>query len=305
MYKKYLMVILAACLMCAGCSNTANEPVGEESVLTNSQNTEESVTTVSDENNTEANYHSLSEVESAINAKYSGEALQYPSSDENFEYNVYESYIQITKYIGNNDEVVFPSTIDGLPVRIIGSNSDETWVIDREKTPVKSIVIEPGIEIICHRALSCQGYLDESGKLHDFSGVMKSISLPEGLLYIGREAFYACGGLTELNLPETLQGIGDDAFCSAFADNAKVSVTIPESVVGIGTGAFNSQRNSLSDITILNRNTELCTTSFSGMSGNIISDKADGNEITVHGYAASTAAQLAADTRQKFIVIKE
>lgn len=320
------ILLLALSVMFTGCANTPDEPVMEQTAIEETvPDTIEEQTDApdnNDDNNTEETvipdeeileeevvedsipteyFESVSDLDYYFNQSYFNETLQYPSSNKDFEYNVYETYIQITKYIGESNTVVFPSKIDELPVRIIGSD-DEARVIDREKNPVTSIVIEPGIQIIKNGALSCQGYMNEAGEILDLSGVLKSVSLPEGLLYIGSYAFYDCGGLTELKLPDSLLAIGDDAFFKAFADNSKASVIIPESVKIIGVGSFTSDSNSLSDITILNDSIKI---DHSGVSsyGYVITSKEDGQEITIHGHAGSTAAQLAADTKQKFEII--
>lgn len=309
MSKKYIaalsMLILAA--MFTGCSNTPNEPAAEQTILesvteeyTVAPDNQESMTEILSED-IPVKYDSLFNLKSSITSKYSNETLQYPSSNENFEYNVYETYIQITKYIGNSKDVVFPNTIDGLPVKIIG---DQNWtrVIDYESNSVNSITFEPGIEIIYDGAFSFMGYVDENGHEHDLPKNLKKVSLPDGLLYIGNEAFYNCRTLSELKLPESLLAIGTSAFAFAFAENANVSVTIPEKLNVIGSGAFYSNYTALTDITILSDDMTIDYSEDSTL-GNIIPAKSDGIEITIHGHAGSTAAQIAADTKQKFVII--
>lgn len=49
-------------------------------------------------------------------------------------------------------------------------------------------------------------------KLFAFCTNLQKVTLPEGLLQIGRLAFSGCENLTEVNLPSTLSLINDNAF---------------------------------------------------------------------------------------------
>ena len=64
---------------------------------------------------------------------------------------------------------------------------------------------------------------------------LKSITLPNGLLYVGDYAFYDCDYITKIDLPSTVTAIGTGAFegCEALA-----SVTFPKALVTIGNFAF-------------------------------------------------------------------
>ena len=65
---------------------------------------------------------------------------------------------------------------------------------------------------------------------------------------IGKRAFYGCGELISVLIPNSVKTIGESAFC---ASNALTSVTIPNSVTTIGSSAF-SGCSSLSSISIPN-----------------------------------------------------
>ena len=49
------------------------------------------------------------------------ETLQYPSENDEWEYDVYETYITLKKYKGNSKTVNIPSEIENKPVKSIGS----------------------------------------------------------------------------------------------------------------------------------------------------------------------------------------
>lgn len=77
---------------------------------------------------------------------------------------------------------------------------------------------------------------------------IKTIILPNGLTYIGNDAFYNCYNLASVNLPNTIALI-----CSgAFANTALTEIKIPEGVRYIGhAGALGSGRGVFQDCTNL------------------------------------------------------
>ena len=66
---------------------------------------------------------------------------------------------------------------------------------------------------------------------------ISAVSLPEGLTYIGQNAFRDCISLTKVALPETITSIGNSAFngCSQLQ-----TIVIPDSVTTIGEWAFSN-----------------------------------------------------------------
>ena len=66
---------------------------------------------------------------------------------------------------------------------------------------------------------------------------LTNISLPEGLLAIGKNAFENCTAMTGLTLPSTLTSIGYKGFCNC---DAITVVDIPDSVTHLGSYAFSS-----------------------------------------------------------------
>ena len=112
---------------------------------------------------------------------------------------------RITKYIGNEKDVVIPSTLGGLPVTSIWgvyNSEDEVW---------------DGAFLNCH--------------------YITNVSIPEGVTSIGEGAFSGCDGLTSISLPQSLNSIGNWAFAACAS---LTSITIPEGVTSIGDFAFNS-----------------------------------------------------------------
>lgn len=78
-------------------------------------------------------------------------------------------------------------------------------------------------------------------------GKVKKITIPEGIISIGNNAFYS-NGIKDITLPNSLKSIGNSAFgyCQSLE-----TINIPQNVTFIGTGAFNYCK-SLREITIPN-----------------------------------------------------
>lgn len=78
-----------------------------------------------------------------------------------------------------------------------------------------------------------------------YAAAIKSVAFPSSLRYIGAEAF-ASTGLTEVTLPETLEGVGKAAFMRS---ESLTKATWPQSVVAVSDSAFNGC-TSLSQVTL-------------------------------------------------------
>ena len=131
-----------------------------------------------------------------------------------FEYSVSRQpdCIGITKYVGTSTSIVFPETIDGLPVTIIGGyllyDSDVRYSIE-------SVVIPDTVETVANMTFSgCKSLV--------------SVDFGEGVRSIGESAFENCTALKKVILPPCLESIGASAFsyCTAVEE-----VFIPKTVV--------------------------------------------------------------------------
>ena len=68
---------------------------------------------------------------------------------------------------------------------------------------------------------------------------IERVFLPDTLKVIDYRAFYGCSGLTEMNLPESLEKTGG----WVFAHSGFSSVTFPEGFTSLGYGAFYGSNN--------------------------------------------------------------
>ena len=91
---------------------------------------------------------------------------------------------------------------------------------------------------------------------------LKSIILPNGLMYIKQSFFGDCKSLTNISFPDSITSIGWNAFngCSSL-----VNIVIPNSVTSIGPYAF-KDCSSLANITIPNSVTRIESATFDNCS---------------------------------------
>lgn len=120
----------------------------------------------------------------------------------------------ITGYIGKTLAVRIPATIEGFPVREIGSGAFE------ENTDITSVVIPQGVIKIGSNAFA-------------YTYELASVTLPEGLLEIGAGAFRG-SALTAITLPQSLTILAG----GAFSVTPITSATLPGSLIYIGDRLF-------------------------------------------------------------------
>ncbi|MCR5455057.1 MAG: leucine-rich repeat domain-containing protein [Bacteroidales bacterium] len=91
-----------------------------------------------------------------------------------------------------------------------------------EKRGIVDYEVKKGTEIICDSAF-------------DWDRTLETISLPDSVVSIGKNAFANCDSLQQVNLSKNLVTIGDGAFC--WCSSLKEMI-LPNSVVEIGNFSF-------------------------------------------------------------------
>ncbi len=100
-----------------------------------------------------------------------------------FEYDFLDDVtIEITKYVGNDEKVVIPSTIDGKRVTSIGGLAFQNC------STIKSVIIPDGVTTIGWASF------DECSSL-------ESITIPDSVTSIDEVAFENCTKLTSITIP--------------------------------------------------------------------------------------------------------
>lgn len=189
-----------------------------------------------------------------------------PESDFTFELNDDGNSVSITSYMGSREDLVFPNTIQGLPVTKIKS-ADGEFTKDGQYTSeiVTSVYIPEGIEEIGDEAFKAFGYLNKIvmkgvtkiGK-NAFSGVGNSYYEENGkIIYESRFEWnnktknwdfsnkgykFSVDSYPTIEFSPTLKIIG---YC-AFFNSGFRSIKLPEGLVAIDSGAF--QRSKFDNI---------------------------------------------------------
>lgn len=163
--------------------------------------------------------------------------LQYPASNRTFKYNVYDTYVEITEYIGSNnvEEVIVPAILEELPVYVV-----DYYVFSECR--IKSIIFEDGIYRIntdfstSLESVVLPSTLDHIGSsTFDNCFRLKNVIIPEGIDSIWSNAFHGCCALKEITIPSTVSRLGDHAFASC---TALETVNLPEGLKEIEDGVF-------------------------------------------------------------------
>ena len=104
---------------------------------------------------------------------------------------------RISAYKGIFEELIIPDEIDGHPVSEIGNRDD--FLSNREGYPIiKSVSLPQSLRVIGRNA---------------FSGTnIETIDIPEGVTRIEKHAFAFCTELKSIHLPETLVFLGKEMF---------------------------------------------------------------------------------------------
>jgi hypothetical protein len=147
------------------------------------------------------------------------------------------------------EDVVIPSTINGVAVTSIGANAFAGQNLT-------SVIIPEGITTIGYNAfgefdgvinrihsVTLPSTLKDIGSWAFGNNALTSISLPDGLESVGAGAF-SRNQLTELTIPGSLETIE----ASSFSYNYLQALSIPESVTSIGDSAF--EHNNLIEVTV-------------------------------------------------------
>jgi hypothetical protein len=141
----------------------------------------------------------------------------------------------ITRYSGNNVNLVIPQNIDGIPITSIGLGAFSG-------NQLTSVTIPNSVTSIGGWAFSYNQ--------------LTSVTIPNSVTSIGDWAFSG-NQLTSVTIPNSVTSIG----WGAFSSNQLTSVTIPNSVTSIGYEAFSG--NQLTSVTIPNSVTSIKKSAFS------------------------------------------
>lgn len=176
-----------------------------------------------------------------------GDTLTY----EDFNYQIIDnSYVEISRYTGNDTEAVIPVAIDGLEVKSIGDNAFlDCENIVKVQIPDSVTSIGRGAFNGCVRLKEIEipkGVTTIESDTFSLCDSLTKVTIPDGVTTIKECAFFDCNSLTKVDLPDSVTFISILAFeeCAALKE-----IVIPKNVTYIGEEAFKGC-NSLTSIIV-------------------------------------------------------
>ena len=134
-----------------------------------------------------------------------------------YEYSLLDNgAVEISEYIGNDDDVTIPDTIDGKKVMSIGRNAFSSC------KNLVSVEMSDNITSIGWGSFSACTNL-------------KNVIISNSVISIDKYAFIRCTSLDNIIIPDSVINIGDFAFDDCENLN---NITIPNSVLKIGSASF-------------------------------------------------------------------
>lgn len=134
-----------------------------------------------------------------------------------FDYEVVNEEIVITGYSGNALKISVPRVMAGMPVTTVGARAFST--LDYEK--VKQVVLPDSVIKVENEAF--------------YECKLPSVIFEGKLTSIGEKAFYACEGLTKIELGEGIEAVPYQAFARC---TSLTSVVLSQTVTLIDENAF-------------------------------------------------------------------
>lgn len=154
--------------------------------------------------------------------------LLYPKTNEDFRYNEYDSFVEITECLTKKSDITVPAFIEDKPVLKIRENAFS-------KSTPQNVNIEDGIIVI------------SPGAFYENKTIV-SVTIPDSVRYLGESAFAECEALEKIHLGANVNTISANCFSSS---SKLSSINLPDSLEKIDTRAFYAC-DSLQDITIPN-----------------------------------------------------
>lgn len=219
-----------------------------------------------------------------------------------FDYIVYDNGdVAIVKYLKNEKEVIVPTSINDYYITKIGSYKADDKIIgafggkDVEKVTLPDTVTEIYMVAFfdCQklREINLPDSLEKIGGGAFAGTALESVTIPGGVATIPDHCFTE-SPMTELTIKDGVKEIQGTAFwkCANLTE-----VRIPKTVETVGDYAF-ANCDGLKDVYFYNPDTKIGDETFEDGEGGKVN-------VTVHGYAGSTAEKFAKDKGYEFVPI--
>lgn len=175
-------------------------------------------------------------------------------SNGEYDYDVYKTHIELTKYTGGSADVVIPEKIEDTKVTVIGSKA----FTDTDKKTVKKVAIPATVtKIDTHSFYSAMGleeitvdeknsaFLSDDGVLYSkgkkdiiaypVNKSSESYEIPNTVETLQNSRFAFCKNLKNIKIADSVKTIGDYVFqgCVGLTE-----IVIPDSVTQMGSSVF-------------------------------------------------------------------
>lgn len=228
MTKRLICIILGTCVMTVATSCASNNALNLPS-YTPQYNSHNSGYI----NNSDA-FPPMSEYPRPVNPDRTE-----PNPALDFFYEIDGDNVTITKYVGDDGDVVIPEKVIGKSVTTIGNEAFMScFHLTTVKIPNSVTIIGDGVFYNCF-FLASVAMSENVKSIGDFAFGMcqflTDITIPNGITKIGNGVFDNCQILQNITIPNGVKSIGRGAFAYCYS---LANITIPSSVTSIDDGAF-------------------------------------------------------------------
>lgn len=167
-------------------------------------------------------------------------AVDSETEEDMYGYDILDNgTVTITRYYGNDKDIVIPSKLENKPVTAIGNNAF-WWESSLSSVTIPDSVISIGNNVFedCENLTSItipDSVISIGNDVFKDCKKLTSITIPDSVTSMGSFSFTGCNNLVSINLPKCVTSIGDEAF---YGCSSLTSINIPDSVTSIGDNAF-------------------------------------------------------------------
>lgn len=234
MKKVLLATLIAAMLLCCfvGCNNDSKNPDDATTPAVTTPKPDVTTTTPSGDTTTD------SSVAVPAPDPYGLGAYVSSSSDDLYEYAIYENGAVVTAYKGSETTITLPTAIGEATVYGIAQNAFAGSSVVSVTIPAGYTVIGEGafMNAVSLANVTIPASVKEIREdAFKFCTSIKSVSVPATVEVLGAKVFYGCTALETVNVPTAITAIPDSLF---FGCASLKKVTIPANITTIGPNAF-------------------------------------------------------------------
>lgn len=149
------------------------------------------------------------------NTKDESSEIVEPENPDDWEYTVSDGVATLTKYLGDDEILIVPNYIDGIPVKQVGNGSGQVW--DGENT-----------DCVQDREINTM----LSGR---FQIKITEIKISNGVEKIGQYCFQNIDNLKNIEIPSSINNIESFAFDFVVVGKTReMTLKIPKTVINVG-----------------------------------------------------------------------